>query len=108
VRPPSAPRACACTSICRARSAAANLRAQAAFDLKLAYGRELWRHASALDITVRAHAMATPAPGFLSQRGRIALRHVDGPIRFAHADLSGLSLFEEASYWGMRAADGLT
>jgi hypothetical protein len=23
---------------------------------------------------------------------------------FAHSDLSGLSLFEEASYWGMRAA----
>jgi hypothetical protein len=25
---------------------------------------------------------------------------VDGPILFAHSDLSGLSLFEEASWWG--------
>lgn len=27
-----------------------------------------------------------------------ALRDADGPVLFAHADLSGMSLFEEASY----------
>jgi hypothetical protein len=55
-------------------------------------------------ITVRAHAMAVPQPGFLGSPGRLALRNSRGPIYFAHSDLSGLSLFEEASWWGYRAA----
>jgi hypothetical protein len=73
-------------------------------DLKLAYG---WRLPLCLDrvaITARAHAMAVPAPGFLSSSGRLALSNAQGPIFFAHSDLSGLSLFEEASWWGYRAA----
>ncbi|RQR50149.1 FAD-dependent oxidoreductase [Burkholderia sp. Bp9126] len=80
------------------------LREQAAADLRAVYGRELWKHARALEITVRGHAMATPDVGFLSRPGLLALRDADGPVVFAHADLSGLSLFEEASYWGVRAA----
>jgi len=76
----------------------------AARDLQLAYG---WRLPLCMDrvaITVRAHAMAVPQPGFLSSPGRLALRSSGGPIYFAHSDLSGLSLFEEASWWGYRAA----
>ena len=76
----------------------------AARDLKLAYG---WRLPLCMDrvaITVRAHAMAVPRPGFLASPGRLALRNSRGPIYFAHSDLSGLSLFEEASWWGYRAA----
>ncbi|URV28593.1 NAD(P)-binding protein [Burkholderia gladioli] len=88
-----------------AAASPSELREQAAVDLRMAYGRELWRHASALEITVRGHAMATPEVGFLSRPGILALREADGPVVFAHSDLSGLSLFEEASYWGMRAAD---
>ncbi|MCA3786529.1 MAG: hypothetical protein IOC03_16110, partial [Burkholderia sp.] len=80
------------------------LREQAAIDLQAVYGRTLWKHATALEITVRGHAMATPDVGFLSRPGLLALRDADGPVVFAHADLSGLSLFEEASYWGMLAA----
>ena len=80
------------------------LREQAAIDLRLAYGRNLWLHAAQLEVTLRGHAMASPDVGFLSRPGLNALRDVDGPIVFAHSDLSGLSLFEEASYWGMRAA----
>jgi hypothetical protein len=82
-----------------------DLRTQAAIDLVPAYGRDLWRHAAALEITVRGHAMATPDVGFLSRPGLLALRDLDGPILFAHADLSGMSLFEEASYWGVLAAN---
>jgi hypothetical protein len=26
-------------------------------------------------------------------------------LQFAHADLSGFSIFEEAQYWGVQAAD---
>lgn len=82
-----------------------DLRSQAAIDLVPAYGRDLWRHAAALEITVRGHAMATPDVGFLSRPGLLALRDANGPILFAHADLSGMSLFEEASYWGVLAAN---
>jgi hypothetical protein len=76
----------------------------AARDLKLAYGWRLPLCVERVAITVRAHAMAVPAPGFLGNPGRLALRAAKGPIFFAHSDLSGLSLFEEAAWWGYRAA----
>ncbi|MCW0205856.1 MAG: NAD(P)-binding protein [Achromobacter sp.] len=80
------------------------LREEAAADLVAAYGREFWRHARALEITVRGHAMASPLCGYLSNPGLVALREVDGPVLFAHADLSGYSVFEEAAWWGVVAA----
>lgn len=73
-------------------------------DLRLAYG---WRLPLCVDhvaITVRGHAMAIPRPGFLSNPGRLSLRGSAGPLYFAHSDLSGLSLFEEAAWWGYNAA----
>jgi hypothetical protein len=81
-----------------------DLRDEAAADLLAAYGREFWRNARRFDITVRGHAMASPLCGYLSNAGLAALRDVDGPILFAHADLSGYSVFEEASWWGVVAA----
>ena len=48
--------------------------------------------------------MAAPLPGFRSNAGLKALREHDGAILFAHADLSGFSVFEEAAWWGDRAA----
>jgi hypothetical protein len=76
----------------------------AASDLKQAYGWKLAPCVERVDITVRGHAMAVPRPGFLSPPGLRALREADGPILFAHADLSGFSVFEEAAWWGYRAA----
>jgi hypothetical protein len=73
-------------------------------DLRLAYGWRLPICVERVAITVRGHAMAIPAPGFLSTPGRLALRNAPGPIYFAHADLSGLSVFEEAAWWGRQAA----
>lgn len=77
---------------------------EAACDLEAVYGWRLRRFASALNITLRGHAMAVPAPGFLSNQGLLNLRTADGKILFAHGDLSGLSLFEEAAWWGWQAA----
>ena len=48
--------------------------------------------------------MAAPLPGFRANAGTRALREADGPILFAHADLSGFSVFEEAAWWGCEAA----
>ncbi|MCL2635619.1 MAG: FAD-dependent oxidoreductase [Betaproteobacteria bacterium] len=82
----------------------AELMTYAVADLRTVYGREFWRHVLQVEICVRAHAMASPRPGFLNNVGAAALREADGRIQFAHADLSGLSVFEEAAWWGTRAA----
>jgi hypothetical protein len=76
----------------------------ASSDLKEAYGWTLAPCVERVDITLRAHAMAVPQPGFRGNAGLAALRESQGPILFAHADLSGLSVFEEAAWWGCRAA----
>lgn len=85
----------------------AALRDAAAADLLTAYGDDLWREVESLEITARGHAMAIPVPGYLSNPGLAALRDVDGTVLFAHADLSGYSVFEEAAWWGVAAAQRL-
>nr|WP_315258025.1 NAD(P)-binding protein [uncultured Duganella sp.] len=80
------------------------LLALASADLKTAYGGQLASCVERVDITLRGHAMAVPWPNFRSNAGMKALREADGPILFAHADLSGFSVFEEAAWWGIRAA----
>lgn len=86
------------------KASTAELEAAASADLVAAYGKRVWRHVQKLAITVRGHGMATPQPGFLSNRGLAALRAADRRILFAHADLSGYSVAEEAAWWGYRAA----
>ncbi|WP_410499230.1 FAD-dependent oxidoreductase [Chitinibacter sp. S2-10] len=77
-------------------------------DLATAYGWDnplkARQHIKQVEITLRGHAMASPVPGFLSNAGLAALQKADGRILFAHSDLSGLSVFEEASWWGEQAA----
>lgn len=80
------------------------LLALASVDLKAAYGAQFERCVERVDITLRGHAMAVPVPGFRSDAGLKALREMDGPVLFAHSDMSGFSVFEEASWWGYRAA----
>jgi protoporphyrinogen oxidase len=61
-------------------------------------------------LTRWGHAMAVPAPGVraqVSQGPLAALRSAKGRVRFAHADLAGYSVFEEAFAAGMEAAAGL-
>jgi hypothetical protein len=87
-----------------AEASPAELMDYATADLHDVYGRKFWRHVHQVEITARAHAMASPLPGFLNNAGAAALREADGRIQFAHADLSGLSVFEEAAWWGTRAA----
>lgn len=80
------------------------LLAHAARDLLAAYGKTFWRHVSHIDIAVRAHGMSVPLPGYLNSPLTDALRRHRSRIRFAHSDLSGYSVFEEAAYWGAEAA----
>lgn len=86
------------------RATPQELVALASADLKTAYGWKFGACVERVDITLRGHAMAAPLPGFRSNAGLKALREADGPILFAHADLSGFSVFEEAAWWGVEAA----
>ncbi len=90
------------------RASARELTELAATDLGPAYGWRLPLCTRRVAVTVRGHAMAVPRPGFLSNAGVRALRTGNGPLWFAHTDLSGVSLFEEAAWWGYRAANAIT
>ncbi len=48
--------------------------------------------------------MAVPHAGYLSQPLYHALRQHRSRLLFAHSDMSGYSVFEEAAYWGVQAA----
>jgi hypothetical protein len=58
-----------------------------------------------IDLWIWGHAMVRPIPGFIwgENRGQLADRF--GRVHFAHSDMSGISIFEEAQYQGVVAAD---
>ncbi len=59
-----------------------------------------------IDIQRWGHGMISPRPGFIwGPALAIARQPLDGRIFFAHSDLSGMSLFEEAFHQGLVAAD---
>lgn len=58
-----------------------------------------------IDVWRWGHAMIRPVPGFIWGGARSAAAAPRPPLFFAHSDLSGLSLFEEAHYRGTRAAE---
>lgn len=58
-----------------------------------------------IDVWRWGHAMIRPTPGFLTNPARLAAEAMSGPILYAHSDISGLSLFEEAHYRGVLAAE---
>ncbi len=58
-----------------------------------------------VDVCRMGHAMIRPTPGFLSSAVRHQLRAAREGLFYAHSDLSGLSLFEEAQYRGVAAAE---
>ncbi|MDQ5888190.1 MAG: hypothetical protein QG667_1483 [Pseudomonadota bacterium] len=60
-----------------------------------------------MDIWRWGHAMTRPLPGLLHSAALAGLRRAEGAIHLAHSDLSGFSLFEEAQYWGVSAAEQL-
>ncbi len=70
---------------------------------------DLPRRLRQVDLMRWGHAMAIPAPGVRSsvQAGALAaLRQARGRVRFAHGDLSGSSVFEEAFTLGHGVAQG--
>jgi hypothetical protein len=64
--------------------------------------RDLVTH---LDIFRWGHAMVQPRVGFIWGNARRQAAQPRGNIFFAHSDLSGFSIFEEAQYRGVLAAE---
>jgi glycine/D-amino acid oxidase-like deaminating enzyme len=58
-----------------------------------------------LDVMRWGHAMIRPRPGFMWGGARAEAQKPFRSIHFANTDLSGVPLFEEAFYHGLRAAD---
>jgi hypothetical protein len=73
-------------------------------DLARAHGdiRSLTRR---LDVMRWGHAMIRPRVGFQWGDARRKAQQPYGPVHFAHTDLSGVALFEEAFDHGLRAAE---
>ncbi|MDA8083499.1 MAG: FAD-dependent oxidoreductase [Nitrospiraceae bacterium] len=57
-----------------------------------------------LNVWIWGHAMIRPVPGFIWGEARQAALKPLGRIHFAHSDMSGISIFEEAQYRGIMAA----
>ncbi|MDI7188867.1 NAD(P)/FAD-dependent oxidoreductase [Leptospira santarosai] len=73
------------------------------FDLKKAHP-DIEKRVYNIDIMTYAHAMIRPVPGFIwgGQREKLAVSYPN--LHFAHSDLSGISIFEEALVRGYNAA----
>lgn len=66
--------------------------------------REITRR---IDVFANGHAMVLPRPGLIWGEARRRFVEHRGRIHFAHADASGLSLFEEANDRGVAAAEAV-
>lgn len=60
-----------------------------------------------IDLMRYGHAMSIPLPGVRGSAALKALSQVTGRVSFAHGDLSGYSVFEEALFHGHRAGSRL-
>jgi len=61
-------------------------------------------HISQIDVMLWGHGMIRPMPGFIWSAAREQMASPRGRIAFAHTDMSGISLFEEACARGTTAA----
>jgi len=60
---------------------------------------------SRIDIMRMGHAMVRPVPGSIFSAERQRLTRRQGRILFANSDVSGISIFEEAQYHGVKSAE---
>jgi monoamine oxidase len=83
--------------------APALLHAMQAIDSARDVHPELRLRVRRVDVARWGHAMAIPAPGVRGHPALAALKGARGRLRFAHGDLAGTSVFEEAFTLGHQA-----
>ncbi|MGI4939689.1 MAG: NAD(P)-binding protein [Janthinobacterium lividum] len=66
---------------------------------------ELEGQIRSIDVWVWGHGMIRPTPGYIWGAARAAACVQTPPVFFAHSDMSGISIFEEANHRGVLAAD---
>ena len=65
---------------------------------------DIYELTTRIDVMRWGHAMISPRPNFLWNGAREEAQKPYRNVHFAHSDLSGIALFEEAFYHGLRAA----
>ncbi|MEP7036892.1 MAG: hypothetical protein ABI891_00985, partial [Acidobacteriota bacterium] len=73
-------------------------------DLSMAH-KDIRELTTRIDVMRWGHAMISPRPNFLWNGARENAQKPYRNIHFAHSDLSGIALFEEAFFHGVRAAN---
>lgn len=74
-------------------------------DLKLAHP-DIEKYTESMALHRLGHGMISAVPGFLfGQARQMAAQPIDNCIYFAHSDLSGISIFEEAFHQGISAVN---
>ncbi|HYF68701.1 MAG TPA: FAD-dependent oxidoreductase [Ohtaekwangia sp.] len=69
---------------------------------------DLIKHVDEMNVWVWGHGMIKPSTNFIWNENKLhAQQHINNKIFFAHSDLSGISIFEEAFYQGHKAAKAL-
>lgn len=74
-------------------------------DLKIAHPT-IEEATESIEIHLLGHGMISPVPGFIySQAKKEVAKPIANTIYFAHSDLSGISIFEEAFHQGINAVN---
>ena len=74
-------------------------------DLKIAHPN-IEEATESIDIHLLGHGMISPKNGFLfGESKQKAAQSIDDKIYFAHSDLSGISIFEEAFHQGINVVN---
>ena len=74
-------------------------------DLKIAHP-DIEECTEEMEVFLLGHGMVSPAPGFIfGKQKREAAKNIDNSIYFAHTDLSGISIFEEAFHHGINVVN---
>jgi hypothetical protein len=74
-------------------------------DLKIAHP-DIEAVTQSIQVRLLGHGMISPVPGFIFGKDRLeASQPIDRKIYFAHSDLAGISIFEEAFHQGINAVN---
>ena len=76
-------------------------------DLKIAHP-EIEKYIQTIEIHRIGHGMISPVPNFLKSNNlKEASKNIENKIFFAHSDLSGISIFEEAFHQGINVVNAI-